>query len=87
MLQLLAVSVEREKAEPEDEFQNCFNSWGNMGYCVSFSTGFASVDDSDTSYCAKIHIESDAAQKVIRWLRGFRLCRLSVRTAGHYPQS
>lgn len=52
--------VEREKAEFEDEFQNAFKSCGSMRYCVSFSIDFASVNDSGTYDCARIHLDSDA---------------------------
>ncbi|KAK4828594.1 hypothetical protein QYF61_000046 [Mycteria americana] len=50
------------REESEDKFQNHFKSCGSMGYRLSFSTDFASVDDSGTSYCAKIHIDSGAEE-------------------------
>lgn len=62
MLQLVVFSVEGEKAQFEDEFQNRFKSCGSMGYRLSFSIDFASVNDSGTYYCAKIHIDSDAEE-------------------------
>lgn len=51
MLQLVVFSVEWEKAEFEDKFQSRSKVCGSMGYRLSFSIDFASVNDWHVLLC------------------------------------